>query len=299
MTHFIQYIPRHIVTRLPNSGAAAWFSRQQPAAAGFYVPELHVAAADAVASKLKSGDTVWVIGQLHGPQGAARTAFLPVALDARIDVDAVHSKTEAGIDIVPAATSRYFRLADATPVLARLSSITATGKTTALMVEPGVKVGNRFQGMRRLAEQTPLEAWARRLETEPYDFVSYRHADGTHAAFEHVRQLMLEEGRIVFWDRWGLPRRLSERRELVSDEALDAHLLRVLGCARRVWGVESPSYRSEGSYALKEAELAESQGKFEPVPWSVGFDGSGSAKRAVRDPWRVVRTASGQGTSPS
>lgn len=287
MAHFIQYIPRHVVTVIPVDPESPWYSQQQPDSAGFFRPDTHVLASDVIANSVAAGDTIWVISQLHGPQGAPLSCFLPVALDARIDVVEVAAARLGGIEAKPGPRSCWFRLADATPLLADLNSITATRKTTNLAVKPNTKVGTKFQSMRRIEDALPLLAWSEWLHREPFDFISYRHADGTYAAFRKVLDLIQREKRIVFWDRWGLPRRLAERREGVSSPTLDAHLEAVMHAAAVVHGVESPSYRDSDAYSLREARLAEQLARFQAVPW---MPAPPMACSRTRDPWRVVKT---------
>ena len=290
MAHFIQYIPRHVVTVIPVDPESPWYSQQQPDSAGFFRPDTHVLASDAIANIVAPGDTIWVISQLHGPQGAPLSCVLPVALDARIDVVEVGAARLGGIEAKPGPASCWFRLADATLLLADLNSITATGKTTSLAVKPNTKVGSKFQSMRRIEDARPLLAWGEWLNREPFDFISYRHADGTYAAFGKVLDLIQRERRIMFWDRWGLPRRLAERREGVSSPTLDAHLEAVVRGAAFVYGVESPSYRNTDTYSLREARLAEQLGRFQAVPW---MPTPPTARSRTRDPWLVVKTDKG------
>jgi hypothetical protein len=266
LADFIQYIPRQVVTRVPKDAQSPWFSRQQPNDAGFYVPEFHVVPGQpsSLTGQVCAGDTIWVIGQLQAPRGTSPRSALPVALDACIDVARVKDFGTRGREFDPAPSSRWFRLADATPLMAQLESITAAGPPTSLSVAPGEKVGRRFQTLRKLRDAGPLKAWMHWLQTAPYDFVSYRQMDGTRAAFDLVGRLV-QQGRVVFWDRWGLPRRLAERRERVSEPRLDTYLMNLIDQADQVLGVESPMYAVTSSYAYKEASHAKARGVYRAV----------------------------------
>ena len=94
--------------------------------------------------------------------------------------------------------------------------------------------------------------------------ISYRIADGTKQAFELAKRLV-SSGQPIFWDRWSLPRRLAERRELIDDTTLNDYLCEKISAARMVWGVDSPLYAEKGSYSLIEQDLASSLNKFELV----------------------------------
>jgi hypothetical protein len=105
--------------------------------------------------------------------------------------------------------------------------------------------------MRRLVSAESLQAWTGELNPEHAHFISYRICDGTHSAFLKVRNL-LGKGEVVFWDRWCLPRRLAERREVVDNKALDDYLMEHLRQSKVVWGIESEKYSANGSYSAKE-----------------------------------------------
>jgi hypothetical protein len=99
-------------------------------------------------------------------------------------------------------------------------------------------------------------------------FVSYRISDGSRGAFRKVHDL-IEQGKVVFWDRWSLPRRLAERREIDPDpyfrRTLDEYLLEKLEKSAHVWGIESKKYSAEGSYSEKERSRAMKLGTYHSV----------------------------------
>ncbi len=125
-------------------------------------------------------------------------------------------------------------------------------------------VGQAFQSMRKIYSTTEIEEFVREVENKPYHFISYRIVDGTKTAFQKANTL-LNDGNIVFWDRWSLPRRLAERRELVADLALDKLLNKKISNSTIVWGIESPKYNETDSYSAREKVLAVSLGKYRAV----------------------------------
>lgn len=295
MPSYLQLLPRRIPTHTPRSATSPWFSRQQPTAAGLYLPETWKIEGGVITHEIQPGDTLWVIGWLRAPEGAYPDLHLPVALDARIEVADIRRGPAQSHIIRPGPGSRWFPLADATEVLAQLRcpADEAGGQPDQPAREPRPIFYSTLERclrqphpeLERLVDAGPLERHAQRLETEPYDYISYRQADGTRQAFELVRSL-LADGGIVFWDRWGLPPHLAERREVGSDPALELHLQRQLDGARTVLGVESARYREEGCYTLKEAQWAEIHGHYQGMP-ALRPTPSGSA----RDPWQLTHPA--------
>jgi hypothetical protein len=115
--------------------------------------------------------------------------------------------------------------------------------------------------MRRLSSGDRFLVWESELNQRGFEFVSYRLCDGTPGAFTKVK-CIVEAGRSVFWDRWSLPRRLAERREYLSDKALEAYIHKQLRRAAIVWGVASPLYGETDSYSAREMTLAKKLGIF-------------------------------------
>jgi hypothetical protein len=142
----------------------------------------------------------------------------------------------------------------------QLSTLTLSGARRPLLSPPEQPLGQALQSIRQLADAEPLLSWERHLSTVPFDFISYRLVDGTCAAFEKALQLA-SQAQAVFWDRWSLPRRLAERREVLNDWALEQHLIRNLRACRTVWGIASKLYGEPNSYSAREKEEAERLGK--------------------------------------
>lgn len=258
--HYIHYLPRKIVSRFPREPNNPWFSEAQNANDGFSCPKYHVSRRQTGPTRaVKPGDTIWLVAQIHSPWGV-----LPPGIDARIDVDRIEQRADGSLRFVASETSTWFPLADATAVLAVLKTVDATGAVSTVRNHSEFPIGQSFQSMRRLLSASDLEAFVGNLATMPVNFISYRICDGTSLAFRQVREL-LHRDEVVFWDRWCLPRRLAERRELVDDNALDDHLMEKLRQSKVVWGIESKKYAAEDSYSAKEMAEAIRLGIYRPV----------------------------------
>lgn len=156
----------------------------------------------------------------------------------------------------------WFPLVDATTTLSRLEVILKNGDIGTPFDKDLDNLGQAYQSMKKLHNPDVLESWASKVISMKFEFISYRIADGTKSAFFRVSK-QIAKGCAVYWDRWSLPRRLSERREFVSDEALDAFLMSKIIESKVVWGIESPRYAEVGSYSKKEKELAEKIGNYQ------------------------------------
>jgi hypothetical protein len=264
MTHFIQYIHRRVLLPTQSSRESRKFATPEPDDPPFTTPTRHVLPNQTIIRSIRDGDTVWLISQMS-LRRANKTLWLPIALDARINVNA--SPTLEGTNWVTAAAegSRWFPLADARCVFDELQSIGNRGAIASLATGKKIAVGRNFQSMRRLENADALLRWADRLAGTEVEFISYRQIDGTAAAFDFV-SLRLAAGSTLFWDKWSLPRRLCERREEVSSRPLDETILGALDKAICVWGLESPLYHEVGRYAEKEAARARARGVFTLVP---------------------------------
>ncbi|WP_093167694.1 hypothetical protein [Variovorax sp. YR216] len=260
MTDFVHYLHRKVLLPGRADLASARLRDETPSRQSFFVPDRHVIPKDSVSETITSGDTVWMISQLS-MTSTGGTQWLPVSVDAKIIVGAPPQPGAEGLVIAPGRGSCWLHLADFTVVLFELFSRPKRGCPTKLAAEPGEAIGRHFQGVRKLVDGGPLHAWAGRVEASGADFVSYRQVDGTQLAFAFVSKL-LAQGRVLFWDHWSLPRRLTERREQVPDAPLDDALLDALRSARCVWGIQSPRYFEPGSYSAKEAETARSLGNY-------------------------------------
>lgn len=244
---YIHYVPRKIVTRFPRVPNNRWYSEALNTAEGFYGPKYHVSRRQTGPTRaIKPGDTIWLVAQIHSPWGA-----LPPGIDARIDVDRIEQRADGALRFIASKTSTWFPLTDATAVLAELQTVDATGAVSLVQSHSELPVGQSFQSIRRLSSASVLEDFSKTVALKPVNFISYRIRDGTSLAFRWVRELLQRE-EVVFWDRWCLPRRLAERRELVDDKALDAYLIEKLRQSEVVWGIESKKYAEEDSYSAKE-----------------------------------------------
>jgi hypothetical protein len=258
--HFIHYLPRRIVTRYPQHLDSPWFADVQSLNAGFSRPMFHTSRRKSgPTSKVKPGDTIWLVSQIFSPWG-----MLPPALDARFDVDKIEKRENGTHRFVAAKTSSWFPLADASALVATLKTRNAEGMIRKLQTNPNLPIGQYLQSMRLLASADLLQAWSQKLTPSSSNFISYRICDGTLSAYLTIKEL-LAAGEAIFWDRWCLPRRLAERRELVDDEALNAYLMDQLRQSKVVWGIESKKYSAINSYSAKEKIEAIRLGKYQPV----------------------------------
>lgn len=259
--HFIHYLPRRIVVRLPGDPKDPWFAETQDLTDGFARPMYHTTRRSiGPATTIVPGDSIWIVSQVFSPWGGLRPA-----IDARIDVARIEERERGRRRFVAARSSSWFPMADATPILKRLHTRTADGRLSKLIGARAERVGHSLQSMRLLESGDLLEKWSRTLNRTQPHFISYRICDGTRAAFRIAREL-LSKGEVVFWDRWCLPRRLAERRELASDRALDKYLMSHLRGSKLVWGIESKAYFAKDSYATKEPSTAIRIGNYRAVP---------------------------------
>lgn len=261
--HFIHYHQRRIRIKFPHDINHPWFAEVQSNDEGFSTPRFHVTrSTNGVATEVKPGDTIWLVSQLYSPWGK-----LPTALDARIDVAdcEVRNHEGKGFRYRAAATSHWFPLSDCSKLLLNLRTITKDGKLSPLLKDSTQPIGYSLQSMRKLASGERLCLLDKELMSKDMHFISYRIKDGTQGAFEKAKSLMYD-GIPFFWDRWSLPRRLAERREIVSDESLDSHIKETIRNSTLIWGIETSQYAAKGSYSLMERCLAMELGKYCPVP---------------------------------
>ena len=254
--HYIHFIRRQVKLRYALTDSKSWFAEEQAQTSGFERPQYHITRAiNGPAAEIEAGDTIWLISQLYSPWGK-----LPPALDARVDVkNRVKIKDVngnlKGFRYKAASTSHWFPLANVSDVLNSLNTVQRNGKTEPLRKNSHQPIGQALQRIRKLESGEPLLAWERTLDKNGFDFVSYRLLDGNKAAFEKVSTIV-NGGGAVFWDRWSLPRRLAERREILSDEALQKYIESQIKQAKIVWGINTPLYGQEGSYSATEMLLA-------------------------------------------
>lgn len=258
---FIHFNRRTVRRRLPATLETPWYAEAQEATGGFDRPAYHVTrATGGAAARVKPGDTIWLVGQLY--MGKRK---LPPALDARIEVLSVDSRrNEPGFRYAASPASRWFPLVDLRPVLLGLQSRDAMGNLSPLLADPDRPVGFSLRRMRQLVDDEPFRRWEEAMDSRDHHFISYRLKDGTAAAFETAHDLC-RRNVPFFWDRWSMPRRLVERRELVEDAYLNRMIEQHIRRAETVLGVESPLYFEAGCYATRERELAQSLHKYRSV----------------------------------
>lgn len=244
--------------------------------AGFSRPMYHTSRRKTgPTSKVMPGDSIWLVSQIFSPWGT-----LPPALDACIDVERIEEREDGKRRFVAAETSAWFPLADATGLLAELKTRNASGRLSKLHDNPNKPFGQSLQSMRLLESVDLLQAWGQKLTSQQSNFISYRICDGTSSAYAKAKELFAM-GEVIFWDRWCLPRRLAERRELVDDEALNNYLLDHLRQSKVVWGIESEKYSATNSYSTKEKSEAIRLGKYRPVSMQSNTTGKTIRKQTL------------------
>ena len=260
--HFIHYYRRQLLTRFPDDPDDPFYTEFQPPEAGVEKPSFHVTRSErGAAAEVCPNDTIWLVSQLYSSWGS-----LPPALDARIEVAARDRRPRGcpGYRYEAAATSRWFPLLDCSNMLQKIKTINKAGEIRNLQKDPAQPIGYSLQSMRELESAVPLISWEKKLESKRRHFISYRVVDGSHDAFDLAKS-MISDRQQIFWDRWSLPRRLAERRELISDAALDAYLEDRIREADVVWGIETKQYAAASSYSLKEQCLAKDLGTYRRV----------------------------------
>jgi len=248
MAQFAHYIRREVAEPDYCSPSDPWFAENQPDTQGFFSPTYHAAPGNSgIAKRIFAGDTIWLFSQLSSQWGR-----LPPALDGIVEVagkSAIKRDDHSVYRFAAGPGSRWFPLCDATNLLQELGLLSGSIKT----------VGQALRFMRRIDDPAPLLRHRQKVDALPVDFISYRLLDGTCSAF-HLARRLLREQRAVAWDRWSLPRRLAERREFLSDEALNNFIQRLVCRSQVVYGVCSPRYAEPGSYSRRERDLAQSLG---------------------------------------
>lgn len=261
---YIHYVKRHIVTKYPLDIANPWYSELQTYDNGFNKPAFHITRSLTwPVSEIRRGDYIWLISQLSSPWG-----MLPPSMDAKIVIEDILVESTGNkkgkIRFIAGSQSKWLPLYNASKMLIGLYSILKNGVKKVLVKSQEDKVGQAFQGIKKIGDPSYMEEYASNIDIQPLHFLSYRVADGTRMAFEKARSLM-DEGHAVFWDRWSLPRRLAERREIVADRVLDEVINKKIIESTVVWGIESPRYNEINSYSAKEKELASTLCKYRPL----------------------------------
>ena len=258
--HYVHYLRREINAQAPTSDDFLWYAQEQSPEAGFQRPMYHITRSQSGPStRIQSGDTIWLFSCLYTPW-----ENFPPSLDAMLHLEAIHQLPDGRTQFIAGDNSRWFPLADAQTLLWQLQSVNAAGIVKPLIADKEQPVGRYMRRIRQLDSGVPLLSWSSQLQAMPFHFISYRIKDGTRYACRKAMQL-IQEGKLVFWDRYCLPRRLVERREQVDDNALDQYLLDTLSRASKVWGIETEAYFEANCYAQKEATKAKALGIYETV----------------------------------
>ena len=257
--HYVHYVKRKVRMRYRKDERHYFYSQEQQVDEGFEIPKYHVTKQiSGPPSRIAIGDIIWLFSVLKSPWGCT-----PPSLDGKLKIDSIKKTKDGYFEYLGNAESRWYMLNNATLALQKLKSINNNNVIKPIMTK-GLSIGQSLQGIRALQNPECLIDYSDLVQKSKFDFISYRIKDGTKRAFLKVLKL-LNEGNIVFWDRYSLPRRLAERREYVSNEKLDSYLLKKLADSKQVWGIESRKYAESGSYSFKEYEEAIRLNKYSAV----------------------------------
>ncbi len=265
---YIHYVPRRVYSfrrkmrlheeeSLPTrTEAVYWFADGHSSVSGFARPEYHITGRKTgPAQRIYPGDLLWIIGQLKTPWGN-----LTASLDAMLLIDEVIDLPDGRRKFIASEKSLWFPLADVEVELRKLKTVSRGGKISTLIRDHSLHIGHSLQSIRRLHCDEPLRIWSEKVLSSEAYFISYRLLDGTKRAYLAAKEL-IDDGRVVFWDKWALPRRLSERREYVDDETLHTYLERMIKVCHHFKLISTFSYFEKGCYAQKEFVAALSFGK--------------------------------------
>ncbi len=261
--HFIHYLKRKIIVRKPQNQNS--FSHQEAEGnENFFERPLYHATrrSSGAVTRIRENSVIWLFSVVESPWG-----ILAPSLDAKFVVEKIEQLSDGSTLFYADKDSCWFPLADASSLLGKLNTIDSNGIVKHVQTDNKKAIGIYLQSIRQLSNAQAMVEWSERILNSKFDFISYRIKDGTKPAFHKVKNLLQDE-KIVFWDRFSLPRRLAERREHVAHEALDTYLMKKIKEAACVWGIESPLYGDVGSYALKEAQESKQQQKYFSVDTS-------------------------------
>ncbi len=259
--HYIHYLKRDVKIRFPKDPSSPFYAEVQDLNEGFERPQYHITRrSSGPATRVKSGDVIWLLSCLKSPWGT-----LPPSLDAKFIIGDIQKLKDGRIKYIATQNSKWFPLFNSSKLLGSLWTIDNKGLDNKLINDKNKPIGFYLQSIRQLKEGEQIIKWSNRISSLDYEFISYRIVDGSKEAFLKAQNLV-NQGKVVFWDRFALPRRLAERRELVSNESLDQYLLKSLKKAKVVWGIESPKYFVQTSYAQKECTIAKKLNKYKSVP---------------------------------
>lgn len=285
--HFAHFVKRRIVPYHPDrwkwladarpDRKRLWFDLLQARDGGFEAPARHVTRQKGGAvDRVREGDVIWLFSQLRH-----RGLIFPASLDAMITIGAPPTRDAAGRFTAEAGRgSRWAPLSDWSADIAALRVRLKTGDEKPLR-ELGRAPGNQLQSLRELVDATALSQRLYRQDRQGgVRFVSYRHKDGLARAAACAHRLVTDEGALVWWDRWSLPRRMAEGREALDDDRLAAFIKAAIrsGDTAEVIGVETDGYDEPGAFTLAERRWA-GPAKYRRAPESAQISRS-SAKRA-------------------
>lgn len=258
MSHFAHYVKRTVKSKNTISPPKSGEPQQQNG--GFNTPVFHsIPINSGVAARIKINDHIWIFSQLRSDFGV-----LSPSLDAHIivkSIEVVDDGYKRFRFTADEGKSKWFPLFNATELISKLDTLNAQKNIHPLLNTPTTSIGQALQFVREIAEPTPLLCHAYKLAHLQPDFISYRIKDGLLDAFKHAEKL-LENETPVLWDRWSLPRRLTERGEEVDEISLNQSIIDMIKRSSKVWGIHSELYAAEKSYSKLEMEMAIQLGKF-------------------------------------
>ncbi len=274
MDHFIHYLKRSVDSgsrwtsgQYVRDSRTPFYAVAQQVNAAFFKPQFHVTRqAGGPVNSITAGSTIWIFSMIESPWGR-----LGPALDAKIVVKNVRKQADGLTRFNASESSLWYPLQHASDLLAALESVDRKGHVSKVWADTSKPPGLYLQSIRKLHNADLVEEWSDKLLDCNMNFISYRIKDGTEQAFLHAGKL-LDAGEAVYWDRFCLPRRLTERREKVSGKALNEALMHFIDKSSRVWGIETPLYNEAGCYAQKEADYARLLNKYFPVQVPVRED---------------------------
>ncbi len=259
--HFIHFLNRKVVISSSLVAEKEWYIQDENGDSDpFERPQYHITRRkNGPTARIDKGDVIWLLSAL-----SFKDQKLPVSLDAKIVIEKV-CKVDGKTVFVAGPDSGWFPMADATELLKALMTKNAQSqKTVKLWPNPEKPIGLYLQNIREIGNPEEMISYAEGIQKSPFDFISYRQKDGTSKAFQLAEKLIAEK-KVIFWDRYGLPRRLTERKELVPDEQLDSHLIAKIKSAKMVWGVITKGYEEPNCYAQKEKALAKAFSEFTAI----------------------------------
>ncbi len=273
--HYAHYLTRKIIAydrdrwtelaSLPPDQRREWFDIVQAEDGGFDKPAAHITGSMGwPAKEIAENDVIWLFACV-----VYKKRRLSIGLDAKIVVERIEELDIDGkrkLKFYAGNGSSWVPLANWTPQLLHARIVLKNEKYCRLPL-PKQTFGQSMQGFRKLSSTTAIN-FEKYLENvcKPgaFDFISYRHKDGTEKAVTLVQKL-LAEGRVIWWDRWSLPRRLAEGREALAERSLEREIFDQITAAQTVHGVMSDGYQEEGAFTLRERASAGDRFRFAAV----------------------------------